>query len=189
MAQDPRGRIGLRFVLGILCPQTILLLRPCAGMPKPLDLEGQFKSMLWHSRGCEKFDAIQRHDDFSHPLFRFYSPRSLGAAVGPASRRSGGRQPAFAMSLCRSPSLVLRFPGVQGWITSEPPWQRVSPPVLRRRVGPAVQRTHISALSRREHRTHAAYRRSRVRRPCVRGRCARAISRTAGQYRPTPHLC
>lgn len=25
MAQDPRGRIGLRFVLGILCPQTILL--------------------------------------------------------------------------------------------------------------------------------------------------------------------
>ncbi len=79
-------------------------------------------------------------------LFAFLevrSPCSPGAAVGPASRRSRGRQLAFAMSPRRSPSPVLRFPGNQGWITSEVPWQGTSPPVLRRCVGPAVQGTHI----------------------------------------------
>jgi len=134
-AQDPRGRIGLRFVGEYYVHRLFYCLRPCAGMPKPLDLEGQFKSMLWHSRGCEKFDAVQHHDDFSHPLFRFYSPRSLGAAAGPASRQPGGRQLALAMSPRRSPSPVLRFPGVQGWITSRDPLTKgLTPctPTLRR---------------------------------------------------------
>ncbi len=133
-AQDPLGRIGLRFIWEYYVHRLFYCLRPCAGMLKPLALKGQLKSMPWHSRGCEKFDAIQHHDDFSHPLFRFYSPRSPGAASGPASSQPRGRQLAFAMLPRRSPSPILRFPGVQGWITSEVPGKDLTPraPTLRR---------------------------------------------------------
>ncbi len=138
-AQDPCGRIGLRFVGEYYVHRPFHCLRPYSGMPKSLDLKGQLKSMPWHSRGCEKFDAIQHHGDFSHPLFRFYSPRSLGATSGPASRRPRGRQLSLAMSPRQSPSPVLRFPRAQGWITSRGPSAKGLTPVLRRRVGLAVQ--------------------------------------------------
>jgi len=111
--QDPRGRIGLRFVWEHYIHKLFYCLRPCAGMPKPLDIKDNLNQCHGTLEGTKSSMLSSHRYDFSHPFLRFYSPRSSGAAGGPAIRRPRKLQPAFAMLLYRSPSPKTGLPDIR----------------------------------------------------------------------------
>ena len=167
------------FYRGILCPQTILLCTALRQNVKLPDLRARFKSMSWHSRECEKFDAVRHHDDFSHSLFASSRPRSTGSNQRSCQPPAMGN-PAFSVSSCADTLPALRFAGVQEMTTSRGRRQRLhlSRSPTPRRSG-SVRAAHPDP-SRRDHRTHAMSIAAEF--------SGRVHSRPSGQGEPHPTL-
>ena len=92
-AQNPRGRIGLRFIREYYVHRPFYWVRPCVGMSGPL-IWGRDSSQCHGTQESAKSSMLSSITMTFRTLFlRFDVPASLGAVGGPASRRPWGTPP------------------------------------------------------------------------------------------------
>ncbi len=141
--------------------------------------------MSRHSKGCEKFDAVQHHYDFSHPFLRFCSLHSLGAAN---DRQSLAKKTPTCVFDVTTPITLPGFEvsGGSGLDNLRGPLAKDLAPCAPTPRRSGSTEDAYPAPRRREHRTHAANCRSRVQRLCVCGRPAGPVGSVLGRVL-TPH--